>query len=154
MRVRVGLVGAAVAALMILVTPPSLAATTRTVTKSYVAGGNDLVVASATGQWATGVNSEKAAACRGVGGVCFGLRPGETTLRLTIVDESGGPSTGAVSFTDRSGRTMPTGWLPFCDTTVVPIPEGAAVAVVTVGAVVSCSFWHPGTTGTITAILR
>ena len=88
-----------------------------------------------------------------VGGVCFGVRAGETTVQLDIADASGLPTAANVQMEDAAGATVASAIL--CGSGVFDVtPTAAQVHVVLYDSVLGfggCFTVSGGTTGTVTA---
>lgn len=63
----------------------------------------------------------------GVGGGCFGLQPGATSVTATLKDDATQNTAGEIVFKDASGNTIPnsTSAFSFCGAGTTAIPVGA-----------------------------
>lgn len=135
----------AVAAVAALAASSPAQATARTETFRYVGGPGDLTALNCDGNLKV--------AEEGIGGVCFDVLRGDTSVSLTVDDASGTPTSITYIFRDSAGDSIGE-YLQFCGSSgPLAIPTGAAVLIAYVDealAALSPCEGTPGTTGTIT----
>lgn len=132
----------AAAAAALTLTPASAAP--HSDTYSYIAVGGDAVAFNCDG--AIKVTDV------GVGGLCFDILRGDTTVTVTMNDESGIPTGGTLRFRDPANTRIGTDRF-FCGTTgTLTIPAGAdEILVWTQSAKSVAANCGPSTKGTMTA---
>ena len=136
----------ALAALVALAGMSPARAAAHTETYRYVGGPGDLTVLNCDG----GLKVAE----EGIGGVCFDVLRGDTSVSVTVDDASGLATSITYIFRDSAGDSIGD-YLQFCGSSgPLAIPAGAASLLTYVDTALSATSpcgGTPGTTGTITA---